>query len=845
MNHWINIPKKDMEQKAYDYFYLSAFLCIIKIYRTIFTNKSQRKSRDTMQNLEQQLQQALKECEQLKQENRKLKALLKHHNIQQNANDYIPNKKTEVPISKKQKLNERLNIFRDLFIGRSDVYAVRWESKNGKSGYSPACKYEWQPTICQKPTIKCSDCQHRKLLPLTDQVLYDHLAGKHTVGLYPLLPNETCWFLAVDFDKKNWQKDVLAFLDTCKELNVPASIERSRSGNGCHVWIFFHQALPASLARKLGSVLLSRTLEKRYEVGMDSFDRLFPNQDTLPKGGFGNLIALPLQNGPRKNDNSIFIDENFEPYPDQWIYLDNVKKIKLENVKTIIKTCNQSNEVSNIVKEKNGDIPIKDQVKVPAELEIVEKNGLYIKKEGLPSFFIQKLIQLSTFKNPEFFKAQAKRLSTYGIPKNITCCEEIDNFLILPRGCKDDLLTLLNDYSIAPNFQDHTNSGADLSLSFEGTLRVEQEQAVLKLLESPIGILSATTGFGKTVIAAALIAKRNVNTLIIVHRKQLIDQWKERLSTFLNLENHQIGQIGGGKNKQSGIIDIATIQSLNYKGEIKDQVTQYGQIIVDECHHISAFSFERVLKKADAKFIHGLTATPTRKDGLQPIMTMQLGPIRYKVHAKNQAKVRPFEHILLPRYTSFKSVNEGDEKNIQLLYKELIKDENRNQIIFDDVLQELEKGVTPIILTERLEHVYHLESTFKGFAKNIIVLTGGMSKQEEKEKIKRLEELPDDEERLIIATGKYIGEGFDHARLDCLFLAMPLSWKGTLQQYVGRLHRLHDYKSKVKVFDYVDHKEPMLKAMFDKRMKGYHSMGYKILNKESLVQTNAEQMKLF
>ena len=475
------------------------------------------------------------------------------------------------------------------------------------------------------------------------------------------------------------------------------------------------------------------------------------------------------------------------------IYLANVKKMKIEDVKEIIKTFHQSDESSIFVKENNQHFSNnKVQIKIPTKLKVIEKNGLYIEKEGLPSSFIHKLIQLATFKNPEFFKAQAKRLSTYGIPRNITCSEETDQFFILPRGCKDDLVALLNEYSIDYECKEHTNVGTNISVNFKGKLRTEQEQAVRKLLENPIGILSATTGFGKTVVAAALIAKRNVNTLVIVHRKQLIDQWKERLSTFLNLEDHQIGQIGGGKNKQSGIIDIATIQSLNYKGEIKDQVTQYGQIIVDECHHISAFSFERVLKKADATYIHGLTATPTRKDGLQPIMTMQLGPIRYKVNAKNQAKVRPFEHILLPRYTGFKSVSEVDEKDIQSLYKELIKDENRNQMIFDDVLKELDKGAAPLILTERVEHVHHLELKFKKFAKNIIVLTGGMSKQEEKEKIKRLEELPDDEERLIIATGKYIGEGFDHARLDALFLAMPLSWKGTLQQYVGRLHRLHD-----------------------------------------------------
>lgn len=796
-----------------------------------------------MQNIERQLLEKIKECESLKHENLQLKELLKAHNIDFSLSDSF--KESTLNKTKAEKVKERIRIYKSLFKGRDDVFAIRWESKSGKSGYSPACANEWHQTLCKKPSIKCADCQHRKFISLTDNVIYDHLTGKQTIGLYPLLQNETCWFLAVDFDKKNWKKDVLAFIDTCKEMKIPASIERSRSGNGCHVWIFFNHAIPASLARKLGGILLTQTLERRYEVGMDSFDRLFPNQDTLPKGGFGNLIALPLQNNPRKKGNSVFVDENFVPYSDQWLYLDNVKKMNLDDVEGIIKASKQNNRVSNLIKEKNGILSngIEEHLKVPMKLIVIEKDGLYIDKIGLPSIFIQKFITLSTFKNPEFFKAQAKRLSTYGIPRNIICSEEIDNFIILPRGCKEDLVKLFNEFSIEYEFQENTNPGKSLSLNFTGTLRTEQDEAVTKLLETSIGILSASTGFGKTVIAAALIAKRNVNTLIIVHRKQLIAQWKERLSTFLCLEGHQIGQIGGGKNKQSGIIDIATIQSLNYKGEIKEYVTQYGQIIVDECHHISAVSFERVLKKSNAKFIHGLTATPTRKDGLQPIMTMQLGPVRYKVNTKSHAKTHPFEHLLIPRYTNFKSIEK--EKEIQSLYQELANNKIRNQIIFDDVLKELEKGSVPIILTERLDHVHDLELTFKGFAKNIIVLTGGMTKKEEKEKIRKLEEIPDNEERLIIATGKYIGEGFDHARLDCLFLAMPISWKGTLQQYVGRLHRLHKLKSSVKVYDYVDRKEPMLKAMFEKRMKGYHSMGYKVFDEKSPIQSNSKQMKLF
>lgn len=792
-----------------------------------------------MDSLEKRLQQALQECELLKKENQQLKSLLIKHNIELVKNESIQHTPA-ISISKEQMISERIELFRNLFKGRTDVYAVRWESKNGRSGYSPACAHEWQPPICQKPNIKCSNCTFRHLIPLTNQVYYDHLIGKQTIGLYPLLQDQTCWFLAVDFDKNNWQQDVQAFIESCKELNVPASIERSRSGNGCHVWIFLQQATSAVLVRKLGHLLLSRTLSRRYELGMDSFDRLFPNQDTLPKGGFGNLIALPLQNGPRKKDNSVFIDENLIPYPDQWQYLKNVKKMSLEHIKQLVQSYYHNDNPQSLVKEEKLV-----ENKVPNKIIITEKNGLSIAKTGLSSGFIQKLIQLTTFNNPAFFKAQANRLSTNKIPRIITCYEEADNSIILPRGCKQDLISLLNKSSIDFELNDCTNQGAKIDVNFYGQLSIEQDIAVNKLFENNNGILSATTGFGKTVVAAALIAKRHTNTLIIVHRKQLVDQWKERLMEFLHLDKNQIGEIGGGKNKPTGVIDIATIQSLNYKGEIKDLVTQYGTIIVDECHHISAYSFERVLKKATAKYIYGLTATPTRKDGLQPIMSMQLGAVRHKVSAKKQAELHAFEYLLIPKYTKFKSSTNGIINDIQDLYNELTHNEARNQLIFDDVLNALDEGASPLLLTERVEHAYHLASKFTGFVKNIIVLTGKLSRKEAKENLIKLENLPDSEERLIIATGKYIGEGFDHAKLDTLFLTCPISWKGTIQQYIGRLHRHHPLKTQVKVFDYIDQKEPMLQAMFEKRLKAYQSMGYTIIADKSRMQSKQKQLKLF
>lgn len=735
-------------------------------------------------------------------------------------------------------LQKRVQVFKSLFRGREDVYAVRWESKN-KVGYTPACSLEWQPPLCQKPNIKCSQCQMRQLLPLTDETIYRHLEGKITIGLYPLLPDDTCWFLAVDFDKKDWQKDVQAFVATCKKFHVSISIERSRSGNGAHIWIFFSEPILAKTARQLGHFLLSETMSNRYEIGMDSFDRLFPNQDTLPKGGFGNLIALPLQRGPRMHGNSVFVDENFNPYEDQWKYLEKVHRLDLDEVNEILKKLSHKEQS---IQKKETNIILNNQL--PSEIKIIEKNGLILNKHEIPSHLIYEVIKLSSFKNPEFYKAQARRLSTYNIPRNINCYDETTEFIILPRGCKKKLIKILEDNGIQSLFDDQMQHGEEINTTFIGNLSPEQQIAVDKLMEQPIGILSATTGFGKTVVAAALIAKRKVNTLIIVHRKQLIDQWKERLNNFLD-DGLQIGQIGGGKCNQTYQVDIATIQSLNYQGKVKDFVTKYGQIIVDECHHISAVSFEKVMKKVEAKYICGLTATPTRKDGLHPIMTMQLGEIRHKVTAKSSVKVHSFEHLLYPRYTNFKSTIKDESKQIQLIYKEIVQSEERNQLIFNDVLQALEEGATPLILTERVEHVKILETMFRNFVKNIIVLTGGMKSSEQIDKLNKLQSINEKEEILIISTGKFIGEGFDYARLDTLFLVMPLAWKGTLQQYVGRLHRANKNKSVVKVYDYIDQKEPMLQTMFEKRMKAYQSMGYKIANEHNSNLLRTEQIRLF
>ncbi|GGM29377.1 hypothetical protein GCM10011351_14350 [Paraliobacillus quinghaiensis] len=590
--------------------------------------------------IQQQLSSALKEIDRLKKENIQLKRDLykaKSHNTSYNRPSNI--KKTTTDFTPKEKA--AILLFMNLFQGRTDVFAQRWESSTtGKSGYSPVCGNEWDKELSLKPKIKCQDYSNRLFHTLTPQVIYEHLRGIKTVGIYPLLEDNTCHFLALDFDKKQWQDDVRAFIETCKDLELPYHIERSRSGEGAHVWFFFEKAISASLARKFGIILLSKTSEKRFEVGMDSFDRMFPNQDLLPKGGFGNLIALPLQKQAKTKGNSVFVNDSFQEITDQWQYLSSVNKISEKDTLQI---------VSNFSKESHP-IMVKeevDNIDLPKEITIELKRGIQIPKILLPSKVLNELKKLATLGNPEFFKAQAKRYSTYRIPRMIDCTEINDNMLILPRGLLEKVEEIFFNYNISLKIQNNQFNGKSINTKFLGRLTNQQEDAVSSLANYDNGVLAADTGFGKTVAAAALIDRNETNTLIIVHRIQLVEQWKERLSTFLNISVNEIGQIGGGKNKPTYHIDISTIQSLNHNGVIKPYLHQYGQIFVDECHHISAVSFEKVLRAVQAKKVYGLTATPIRKDGLHPIIFMQCGPIRYKTNSKQQANIRPFKQTLI------------------------------------------------------------------------------------------------------------------------------------------------------------------------------------------------------
>ncbi len=741
---------------------------------------------------------------------------------------------------------EKVKLFRGLFRGREDLYPTRFVSKKtDKPGYAPACSNKWEPGLCAlKKGGKCGDCTNQAFRPVEDDAVLAHLRGRHVMGVYPMLPDETCWFLAVDFDKSSWIEDVRAFVGTARRLDLPALVERSRSGNGAHVWFFFAEPVPAAIARKMGCFVITETMSARHELGMDSYDRLFPSQDTMPRGGFGNLIALPLQHEPRRHGNSVFLDDDLKAYPDhqQWSVLASAKRISLAAVERIASEAARTGAIVGVriaeaVDDEEDAAPWtrapsgRPRVQrisgpLPGRVSAVLAQRLFVATDGLPSALLNQIKRLAAFQNPEFYKKQSMRLSTATTPRVIACAEDLPRHVALPRGCQADLEELLRAHGIALDVVDERVGGAPLDVRFHGTLTAVQESAARALLAHDAGVFVAPPGVGKTVIGTYLVASRACSTLILVHRRPLLDQWLAQLALFLGLERKAIGIIAGTKRTPTGRLDVAMLQSLVRKDSVADLVAGYGQVIVDECHHLPAVQFERVLREVKARHVIGLTATPQRRDGRQPVTEMQLGPVRFKIDAKSQAAARPFEHRLVVRETSFCASQPDRDAGIQDLYAALARDEARNAIILNDVVRALQDGRSPILLTERKDHLEFFAQRLAPVARHLVILQGGMGAKADRAVRAQLDAIPLNEERLLLATGRYIGEGFDDARLDTLFLALPVSWKGTLVQYTGRLHRLHPGKSEVRIFDYVDRQVPMLLRMFEKRLRGYRAIGY-------------------
>lgn len=738
---------------------------------------------------------------------------------------------------------DKVALFRQLFRGREDVFARLWVNpKKQTKGYALACANEWVRGVCEKPRVKCGECPNQAFLKFDDQAILGHLQGRHVAGAYPLLPDETCWFLAADFDGKVWREDVAAFTAACESVGVPPAVERSRSGNGAHCWFFFAAPVAATTARKLGSFLITETMARRHQLSMGSYDRLFPNQDTMPRGGFGNLIALPLQYEAGRKGNTLFVDQEWNPHDDQWAYLPSIRRLEAATLETLVAEASRRGQILGVrgvgwpgdeeaftpwTRPPSGrPRPVVVTGPLPPEVHAVLAQRLFVSKAGLPPALLNQIKRLAAFQNPEFYKKQRMRLSTAGTPRVIACAEEFPEHIAIPRGCREELEVLLHQHHVRLVVDDQRTAGEPLDVSFEGVLTPLQAEAAHALLAQDTGVFVGPPGVGKTVLGTYLAAHRKTNTLVLVHRRPLLDQWVVQLAMFLGIEEREIGTLASGKRKLTGRLDVAMLQSLVRGGAVDDQVAAYGQVIVDECHHVPAFSFERVLSEARARYVVGLTATPQRRDGHHPILEMQLGPIRYAVEPTNQAIARPFVSRLVVRETRFRLPADKADSPIQTIYRELASDAGRNELILNDVIRAVAEGRSPILLTERKDHLEFFAERLRGFVRHLIVLQGGMTDKERRMRGEQLDAVPGDEERLVLATGRYIGEGFDDARLDTLFLALPISWKGTLVQYTGRLHRPHARKTEVRIYDYVDREVPMLLKMFDKRQRAYRAIGY-------------------
>ena len=761
-------------------------------------------------------------------------------------------------INRQSSPQEKIDLFKSLFSGRQDVFALRWfNSKSNKRGYSPVCGNKWIPEKCDLKKYSCATCPYKLPVALTDNYIYNHLAGKDelyrdVIGLYPLMEGNLCKFLAMDFDShvtKNqpaWKDDILAVHKTFFNFGINSYIEISRSGNGGHLWIFFEEAISARFARNLGTTIIKAAMQKRHSIPFESFDRFFPNQDEIPKCGYGNLIALPLQGRAVKEGHSVFVDESFVPYEDQWAFLSSVKKVServvrktISEIENTITDFVEKDESENATKKSNFTTSLSQETKESLNqsdfstvVKIVLSNYIQIQKSGISEKALGVLRRTAVFLNPEYFKNLRMHLPLYNNPRYIDCSKENDDYLLLPRGNFPKVIGKIEEANAKYEITDERESGQDIDLQFNAELYDEQKDALKALLNEDIGILSAGTGFGKTVIASALIAERKTNTLILVQSHSLLEQWKKSIKQFLDFTP---GTIAAGKDKSTGIVDVAIVNSLIEKGsdEVRPRSYKYGMLIIDECHHVSAFSTENLVSSFKAKYVYGLTATPIRRDGHQKIIFYQCGSVLYSTTTKQLYETQNFSHYFIPRFSSFHYVPEfaeSDSKNpsINQYYEKLIANSARNNLIIEDVKNAVLQGRTPLVLSERIEHLNLLHERLSDSAQNVIFITGRGTQKQKKEVLEKLQAVPADESLIILATGKYAGEGFDFPRIDTLMLAMPFSWKGTLAQYCGRLHRNFAGKNEVQIYDYVDYRIPVFDRMYQNRLKGYKQLGYSI-----------------
>ena len=762
---------------------------------------------------------------------------------------------------------DKLELFRSLFTGRKDVYAHGYRRKDGGIGYTPACANEWKPGICPKVAhqkVKCAECHNRVFPELSDAAIIAHFKGnddrfRDVLGQYVLDRDCNTKVLVIDFDKADWKEATNAVRLVAKRRNIYAAVERSRSGNGAHIWFFFLEPISAKAARKFGSCLITEAAALNKTITFEAFDRMLPAQDTIPDGGFGNLIALPFQGKAQRGGNSVFVDEQFEPFPDQWLYLSQVQLIPRSTVQNLIETTGNNphglstatvaNKAKRYVQKPRKRLPLTSQ-DFPSSLPVTQADMLYIPEKSLSPAAQMEIRGLATFANPEFYRAQSMHKSVFGKPRLIDLSELNDGYVAIPRGCTTELEQLLRETGITAHYSDERKSDNQIVMTFKGALRPEQQIAADQMLLYEDGIMSAPTGFGKTVIGAYLIASIGLPTLVIVPKTALITQWKSQLERFIDITDNRepvrtpkgriskrqppiIGQIGGGKNAVSGLVDIASFQSLSGKdgqtGEpiVKDLVRNYGLIICDECHHAAAPQLELVLKSAPAKYVYGLSATPERSDGLTRALSMLCGPLRHSIDPKTQAIQQGIQRVVRPCFTGVRLPAYEPGASFHQVLDLLCVHAARNEVIVDDALDAASNGRHPLVLSKRKKHAEDLCRLLQSRGHEPILLTGEIDAKERKAILNSLPGF-EHEHRIIVATESLLGEGFDLSYLDTLLIATPISWDGSITQQAGRLHRSHEGKQRVEIFDYVDLSIPMLARMYQKRLKTYAKLGYEV-----------------
>ena len=766
------------------------------------------------------------------------------------------------------------NQFFSMFWGRQDVYAKRSVNKEtGKAAYYPQCNNFWT-NVCHKKIkdgINCKDCKNRSYKTITKKDILNHLQGNaynasDVIGVYPLLSNGTCRFMVFDFDNHDkdaeekdfansddtWVEEVESMREICVLNGIEPLVERSRSGRGAHVWIFFDKPIDASFVRKFGFALLDKGAEQINLKSFKYYDRMLPAQDSLPEdSAVGNLIALPLQGKALQDGNSAFIDGNWNAYPNQWETLFNKPRLSQEFLEEKIKEwSNTIDDIAANAAESDREKPWNrmqhfNKNDVEGKLHIIFANGIYVDNTNLNAAMQNRIRRMAAISNPVFYKNQAIGTSNYDTARWIYLGKDhLSGYIQIPRGLQDELLENIKQADIDYEMEDERQQGRKINVDFKGELRPEQDKALKELIRYDNGILHAATAFGKTVVSSAIIAQKKINTLIILESSALIEQWKEALEKFLNINEglptyetktgrvrkrkSLIGTLQGAHDSMTGIIDIAMAGSLCKKGKYHKMMNEYGLVLIDECHHSASETIANVLKEVKAKYVYGVTATPKRGDGLEKINYMLIGPIRYSYTAKEKAKEQGIQHLVYPRFTRTVPPRGviTDKMHPNEAYEIIHNNDVRDEQIIEDVKNCVAAGRTPVVLSRYKDHSEKFYERLKSYADHVFLMTGNNSKKEHRKILEQMHQVDKNESLILIATGSLVGEGFDFPRLDTLFMATPVSFRGVVEQYAGRLNRDYAGKENVIIYDYVDNHIPMFNNMYMKRLKAYKQIGY-------------------